>query len=166
MGWSFSSNNTKQQEIDSILSDIGASNTLRKHAIRGNNLWMLVDTQDTTVIVLALLESGYLDSGYGHKILDESCGPHVVDCPLSWLDLAPMPAGKYAAGWRDSVRAFHAKAQAKRQMAVGQVWRLCAGHNAPADRCELVAKRKRGWVGLIAGEHFQVMPRQLAEQVG
>lgn len=45
--------------------------------------------------------------GWGYKPMDESCGPHVVSCPLKYLDMVPDPGG-YATEWRKNVREWHA----------------------------------------------------------
>lgn len=166
MGWTFSCDNTKQEEIDSILNGFVEGYSVRKHSLRGNHLWMIVDTPDYAFIGLALLQSGHPDPGYGHKILDESMGPSALDCPVSWLDEVPVPPhGTYAAGWREEVRANHARQNQKKAMAPGQVWRIAGNCTHAGEPCHLVRKARRGWVGEIGDTQYTVMPRMLVERV-
>ncbi len=44
--------------------------------------------------------------GWGYKDMDESSGPYVFNCPLSYLEMVPCPGG-YATEWRESVHAYH-----------------------------------------------------------
>lgn len=49
---------------------------------------------------------------WGHKSMDESCGPYYYSCPLDFLDLTPAPswakwAADHSATWRAKVREYH-----------------------------------------------------------
>lgn len=52
-----------------------------------------------------------------YKEMSEDCGPHYYDMPAGMLSrleqLAPNPAGPYAANWRETVRQHHARKNAK-----------------------------------------------------
>ena len=52
-----------------------------------------------------------------YKDMSEDCGPYQYDMPARMLErleqLAPNPAGPYAANWRESVRQHHARKNAK-----------------------------------------------------
>jgi hypothetical protein len=54
---------------------------------------------------------------FSYKDMSEDMGPHYYDMPARMLarldELAPNPAGPYAANWREAVRQRHAKKNAK-----------------------------------------------------
>jgi len=54
---------------------------------------------------------------FAYKDISEDCGPHYYDMPARMLarleELAPNPAGPYAANWREAVRQHHARKNAK-----------------------------------------------------
>lgn len=51
---------------------------------------------------------------YGYKSMCEMMGPCYYSCPLEFFDLVEDPQSKYAVGWRDEVRAYHAQIEARR----------------------------------------------------
>lgn len=106
MGW-FYQRMTKQALIDELLEPYKGEHfdvkTLEHH-LCGNQLWVLKDMSDVkgngrnVVICLYLLDvAGPNNTGY--KPMDESMGPFYYDCPVSWLDRAPVLNQK----WRDEV---------------------------------------------------------------
>jgi hypothetical protein len=121
MGWLFSERwPTRRHLQDHLLHSNGV--TTHKHCWKGNNLWAVQSAQKsdgTTVMFVALYLTAYhgksLD-GWGYKDMDESAGPCKKNCPLSFIELVEAherehgygPIG-YAAGWRDEVRAYHAR---------------------------------------------------------
>jgi hypothetical protein len=68
------------------------------------------------------MKNGGFDYGWGYKSMDESMGPAYYTCPLSYLDMVPMPDSPYAREWREKVREYHAKQ--RRKFKVGQVVKL------------------------------------------
>jgi hypothetical protein len=47
------------------------------------------------------------------KEMSEGCGPYAHDCPLRFLNMAPVD-GEYGAAWRERVRAYHAQKAERR----------------------------------------------------
>lgn len=118
MGWTTPyDTHTKQQVVDLLNSQRhwGEHYRVLESSVRGNHHWQLVellpthpsfDTLTSPFIALNLL--GY-DRGvgcWGYKDICESMGPCEVDCPIKYLDRAPV-AGQYGEEWRSRVRAHH-----------------------------------------------------------
>jgi hypothetical protein len=150
MGWSFRCDPrfTKADLVAELTSAAywGAHVRVLASAVRGSHLWQVIEKPDgQRFIALDLLRAGSKahGEGWGHKDLCESMGPCEVDCPLSFLDMAPMPDSKYAAGWRESVREHHAhKAQRAR-------FRIEPGARVSiyGKPYTVIAKRNpRGWI--------------------
>jgi hypothetical protein len=82
---------------------------------------------------------------FGYKDMSEDMGPHVCDAPLKMINLldqlAPEPKG-YAAKWRESVRAHHAKKKARPKWCPGMHVTLRTGWTY--QLIEPAAPRK-GW---------------------
>lgn len=79
------------------------------------------------------------EGNFYYKEISEDCGPYQYDMPARMLgrleELAPNPAGPYAANWREAVRQRHAKKNAKAK-----------------------AKREaRAALGRFISDHFQVI---------
>lgn len=89
----------------------------------GNNMWSVhritreyaesetapvTERKESTFIVLFLIQK-FPGGVWGYKDIEESMGPCEVNCPLSYLDMAPEPDGEYGRNWRERVRAFQAK---------------------------------------------------------
>lgn len=78
----------------------------------GNNLWAKMRRTDlktgvaVTFIVLFMLRR-YAANDWGYKDVDESMGPTLVNCPLSFLDGLSPPSGVHDAEWRARVRDYH-----------------------------------------------------------
>lgn len=98
--------------------------TTVKHCYRGGmrsgTLWAVVDykiirksTGDVCFsdryILCCLLKWGGQDYGWGYKGMDESSGPYVDSCPLSYLEMTPIPKNldgtpqQYAAEFRKRI---------------------------------------------------------------
>jgi hypothetical protein len=112
MGWLFSYNVGEGRE--GLLkrlrepSRYGSGKLIKSSAV-GNNHWYVAESSNgERFIGLDLMKGGGRESGWGYKDLCESMGPCEVNCPLSFLELAPVPDGEYAAGWREKVREYHA----------------------------------------------------------
>src|SRR5436190_1058570 len=91
------------------------------HCCVGNVLWAVVrPPQGETFIACFLLSNAGGDWGYKDQC--ESMGPYQVSCPLKYLDMAPQPEGEFARGWRDKVRAYHARR--RRRLEVGKTYAL------------------------------------------
>jgi len=116
MGWMVGWE-SKDELVQHLLRQQGGNCDVVKHSLVGNNLWMLMQRKvDGLKFVLLCKLAFHRGSGggdrdaWGYKDIDESCGPCEVNCPLYLINEAsPVPEGlKYAAEWRESVRAYHA----------------------------------------------------------
>lgn len=164
MGWTFAydTNYTK----DKLVADLrkperfGPDTTLLQSSIRGNNHWYLArnNIKGITWIGLDLLQGGGRTQGWGHKDMDETCGPCQLDCPISYLDKASEPVG-YATEWRQQVREFHAKRSTRPIPTAGQVVTF-GGHDYTLIRS---AGPHKGWVvDNTAGSRYRLTAKQLA----
>ncbi|AZN50026.1 TPA: hypothetical protein ACTL7P_001217 [Pseudomonas aeruginosa] len=87
------------------------------HTLRGNVLWSVTEVTAKTEGVHPDLAPGesmrYIRcdllqrSGgeWGYKAMDESMAPYYYSCPLRYLDMAK----ELSPGWREKVRAHHAR---------------------------------------------------------
>lgn len=129
MGWSFGW--YSKRDIVQYLNDqqgskhYGENYKIITNCVRGNCHWQVVEHRGgKRFIALNLLQS--YDKEWGYKDMDESMGPCEVNCPLSYLELAPETedTGQYAKEWRKRVREYHANRKPSQKLAVGQVWKL------------------------------------------
>lgn len=117
MGWYFGYE-TKAELIREVTRESRnekTRHTVLAKAVRGNNLWTVMEIEDFTtgkmfrIIVLFLIQGGAGDWGY--KDISEDMGPLEVNCPLSYLDMA-SPSSEIkgcSKDWRDKVRSHHAR---------------------------------------------------------
>jgi len=104
--------------------------------------------------------------------MDEGSGPCYYDCPLKYLQMAPIPDSPYAQGWRDKVRAYHTNKYAKSKMVkdvqVGDTVKLTPGcRYIGNDISEGMVCMKVGTKVIIdwMGTRVRVPPRMIAEVV-
>jgi hypothetical protein len=123
MGWLFSERwLTRRALINEIVSppaDGGVIGKVLRHCCTGNNLWTLnevVDSDSTThrfITLYMLQKHGRTYTCWGYKDVEETCGPVVLTCPLSYLDACTEPANEWSREWRKKVRARHAALRQK-----------------------------------------------------
>lgn len=88
----------------------------------GRRLWTVFERPDGVRFICLFLCNRHKDDGLwtaGYKDITEDIGPSEVDCPLSYLTLAPYreECGRYSKDWREKVRAYHAEqATARKRM--------------------------------------------------
>ncbi len=123
MGWYYTPGASRRDLIRDLIreekNEKGTARYCLKHVVRGNVLWTVWNIQKTTgesifYIGCDLMQNGGKD-GWGHKPMDESCGPHYYTCPLSFLEMVPDPKTQFSTGWRENVRAYHDKQADKRK---------------------------------------------------
>lgn len=121
MGWDFGSETTKEALVAYLTRDrlngSGGSRTL-KHSLRGNVLWCVKQTYSmgycvSETYIACFLLAKQRGGAYGFNGMDEGMHPYYYDCPLSFLDMAPV----LSQAWRDKVRAWHNGVNAKRRAA-------------------------------------------------
>lgn len=49
----------------------------------------------------------YSGGMWGYKPMEELMGPHIYNCPLSYLRMVPMPDHQFARDWRRGVAEYH-----------------------------------------------------------
>ena len=182
MGWTFTKGVDKAAIVKEILTDRNAENDKGKwvvidHSLIGNHLWYVFDWTDKVagkterIIGLSLLESSKT-GGWGHKDMSESAGPCYYDCPLKYLQMAPIPNSQYAQGWRDKVRAYHTNKNTKGKMVkdvqVGDIVKLTPGasyHGNPITDGMVCMKVGTKVIIDWRGMRVRVPPRMIAEIV-
>jgi len=102
MGWLFPYHtSTKASLVTYVTNDItAAGHTINATKSVRSGLWMLVTPKnlDKPIIVFYLMEKA---GTWGYKDMDESAHPYCYDCPIDWLDKAPV----LSQPWRDGVHA-------------------------------------------------------------
>lgn len=117
-------------------------------------------------IGIDLLEFDRREKCWGYKDMCETMGVYEVDCPLSYLDLVPCPAGEYAAPWREKVRAFHAAHSAQKDLAkkvkLNDILKLREGTRPQIVKVVQLRKMKRGHqiIG-SAGGLYRIRPKDI-----
>ena len=151
MGWLFSQHwQTREELLEHLVSPDRWGDNFRiiKSTHVGNNHWYVGYhvSKNERFIGLDLMQSGYPEAqGWGYKDLLASMGPVEVNCPLSYLKMAPDRGG-HETGWREKVVAYHAKRKEQRAkrhgMTVGtcvkyadRYFRLCYRLLSPKGRC-------------------------------
>ncbi|HCC82261.1 MULTISPECIES: hypothetical protein [unclassified Methylophaga] len=168
MGWSYSTQWRSKKQLVEYLTDsyrFGENQELLKSSVVGNNHWYLAKLKTTGEIWIGLdmMQSGRED-GWGYKDLTASCGPVVVNCPLSFLKAASTPEpDSFDAKWRERVIAYHEskKLKAKRNLEPGVVVEY--GGNEYA--LEEPAGPRMGWYvnRLPDKRRFRMSARQLGQ---
>ena len=113
MGWFGTKGGTRQELIDECLAG-DEKDCCIAHCTVGNHLWQVRECNEEAgtrrYIVLSLLARA--PYGWMEKTMDEGMGPYYYTCPLSYLEMAPLPAGEtntLRIEWRDLVRAAHVR---------------------------------------------------------
>lgn len=170
MGWLYSNRWDSKLALLEYLRGAerwGSDYRIVKSTVRGNRHWYVGERLKDGVrfIGLDLIASGR-EHGWGYKDMDESCGPCYYDCPLGLLDLAPNPpGGTFAEGWRDKVRAHHARRSAKPSMTLTPG--LVVTYGGHQYRLQNEAGPRKGWYvnRESDGRLFRMNARQLAQAV-
>lgn len=101
MGWLFYA-----KTRSTLIADLVEHNPrIKRHCLRGNVLWAVVQEGDGRKWIACTLLSNGGRSGWGYKELDESCHPFYYSCPMSYLTMVPVACQE----WRDAVIAYHNK---------------------------------------------------------
>lgn len=98
------------------------------HCLTGNTLWAVCEHQKPELgdqpaesyrFIAVYLIRRYAAGEWGYKDMDEDCGPNEVNCPESYLDLAPATEhlGEYSRKWRERVRQHWAEKRGGRAFA-------------------------------------------------
>lgn len=188
MGWLISDNLTKEQQIAALLQPWKSPRSVDgkyieceplDHSLRGNTLYVLWSRTDSlheianhcsptlaavrthTYIAVYLLRGR--GAGWGYKALSESEHPYRYDCPLKFLDRAPVAN----LAWREGVREYHAtqRARARERIKIGDTVKLKPGITVlgdPLTEAEVLAKSGRGYlVDVGNGMPAKIMRRHI-----
>ena len=162
MGWDFGHGETRADRIRDLTkaweSETASYTTLR-HCAKGNILWYVVEKTDkatgaTSRAIGCSILGAMKGVGWGSKDMSEEMGPCYYSVPLSYLDMVPEPEGKYAAGWREKVRKYHA--------ARGKPLRI--GETVTLFGCsinEVVIEKLRPLMGRAVGGMLYRIPRRM-----
>jgi len=107
MGWLFPHECiTKQSLVDLVIGnwktagyDIQATKKV------GKGLWILGTPAMSSYPIIAFYLMERQQGTWGYKDMDESMHPYYYDCPMDWLEKAPVVSQP----WRDGVHAHHKK---------------------------------------------------------
>lgn len=146
MGWT-SGWHTKEEMVNycngiSLFETAETEYGLIDTRLIGGNLWQLRVKKDvatrTSIIFIGLCRIEAFRGDWGYKGMDETCGPHYYDCPLSFLDQCTGPINEYALNWREECRIWHKtraerRKAARNKIAPGTRFTLPAGYPDAAD---------------------------------
>ena len=144
MGWLFGWY-SRRELVEHLLQPFGSDDKRHvtspiAHCFKGNNMWSVWERTDTSskvatlapgiearvpvvekhrYIVVFLLRRNGSPAEWGYKDVSEDMGPCEINCPLSYLDMAPLDADSrgYQVEWRERVKAYWAKRAAGREVA-------------------------------------------------
>jgi hypothetical protein len=74
-----------------------------------DGVWFLIlPPEDDPYILFVLVDQHPIDlCDWMIKEIEEGMGPYFYDCPLSFLERAPVAPGPFSAKWRERVCAYH-----------------------------------------------------------
>lgn len=143
MGWDFTYGQTKKGLVEYLTKNSAweyegkkYSSTCFAHSVVGNHLWgvfdrIVDDAPAKRYLCLFLMANDRSMSSrfgsknnWGYKDITEAMGPAYYDCPLYLLDMTPMRDSPYSQGWRDQVRAHHAKKRGWSSLKAGDTVKL------------------------------------------
>lgn len=124
MGWTYCETwQTRTDLENALLNESRATNRLIAHKWVGSNLWIVEKSLANIPTIFVLLTAKHKNYGYGYKDMSEGMHPFYYDCPLDFLEKAPIACQE----WRDKVAAFHKNekvAEMKKKLQVGTVLTL------------------------------------------
>jgi hypothetical protein len=162
---------TKQDVIADFLRSDYYGKTIAHH-VGGKGLWRVLEStkgEDGTFrrfIAFDLLEKH--GGEWSYKDMDESMHPYYYDCPIRFLDMAPVTSQE----WRDKVYQYHADKRNKARKARTMAAKVAIGdyYELPGYRTNgpvKVVRIEDGKVWAISGNYslYRLKPRHLAVAV-
>ena len=162
MGWCFLEGQTKKALVNDLIRDESREKGIRKvlaHSLRGNCLWTVVyvgyPVGKTRIFIhLDLLQKH--GGSWGYKDLSEEEGPCYYNCPIKFLDQAPVANEE----WRESVREYHAETTRLRKMRIepGMKFQLL---DCTVPWATIVEVAPRRIIGVYQGVRYRLQKRLL-----
>jgi hypothetical protein len=154
MGWCYSYDNTKKQEVERLLR---LHDNLLDHSLVGNDLWVLAKWNEGQHISLYMIGYCHETRGYGYKGIDVTSGPYKYTCPKRLVDkMSPLtdendPSG-YGRGWLEEWHKHRAAPKAEKWK-VGDKFKWWNG-----ETFEIIARRssKSFYVHDQYGRQFKI----------
>jgi len=137
MGWLFKCGCTRREMIAertenwecTTPDDLTVKSVCLAHCYRGGAfsgvLWTVwertfekdaIEAQPTERWIGCDLLRHQKDFGWGYKDMEEVMFPYYFSCPLKYLDMVPIEKFGGHVEWRENVRRYHARQQAKRRL--------------------------------------------------
>ena len=178
MGYTFAKGMNRQETVNHLTRPSSSTTsqgifrstrTLAK-SLRGSQLWVVTevtdrDLSDGTETVENVINLHLLDTyahGCGYQSFGEEDRPYHYDCPLKYLDMAPVKCQD----WRDGVRQRLAEKAAKRQRhKSAQVGEYREVLNADIPWVKIVAVAGRKVHGEYRGTVYNIPPRFMGEVI-
>lgn len=106
MGYSFNVHpQPKSSFVEECISELKRDYTVISHAVRGNNLWIIVKEGEDKDPIIALYLLASQGGCWGYKSFAEVEHPYYYSCPLNFLEKVPVKNQS----WRDKVKEYHAR---------------------------------------------------------
>ena len=88
MGWTYGNDWRTKNDIIEHCTQVSKSLTKLDHAVRGNNLWLLLQVNEgerkgDIFVTLMLLQKD--DGIYGYKDFDDTSQPYHYNCPIGFI---------------------------------------------------------------------------------
>lgn len=163
MGWLYTRDATKN---DIIMARCATEENEQyvystlKHAVRGNTLWRVACRRDKSTGVeerqIACDRLSQSDGDWGYKDMAECEHPYYYDCPLRFLDIAPVANQE----WRDKVRLYHKRA--RRIIQPGKMYELI-GSSIPNITIAWIEPRRI--IGRYNGTLYKVKTSMIGDEI-
>jgi hypothetical protein len=122
MGWSgevYPVSRTKKEFVEKELKSFENSGyEVHAHKSTSSGLYAVMTTPKGEKFLMCAMIRKESNGGFMIKTMEESMGPCMYDCPLSFLEMLPEATG-YAVEWREKVRAYHESKKAKKSIGEG-----------------------------------------------
>jgi hypothetical protein len=152
MGWTYGNDWRTKNDIIEHCTQVSKSLTKLDHAVRGNNLWLLLQVNEgerkgDIFVTLILLQKD--DGIYGYKEFDDTSQPYHYNCPIGFIKRT-VASGRTLSDctktWHEKVFEYHAmqRERAKKRASVKAGMKL----KFQGVIYELISKYsgKKGWL--------------------
>jgi hypothetical protein len=125
MGWLYPHEATRKPILlDIIIRNWNGYGTIHATHSTRNCFWMLVTPPGYEKPIIGLYVIQKAQGLWGYKDMEEAACPYYYDCPLDWLEKAPVTNQN----WRDGVVNFHNKkkilSEATKKIVAGKTYKV------------------------------------------